>query len=90
MIALPWEWSELCSLAPKTRIVKEPEIPTFRTGGERAPAAALRGDVSATNFLATGTETIFDIRVTDTDSATTRTQDPSKVLENQEKDKKAK
>ena len=25
------EWSELCKLVPKTRIVKEPEIPIFRT-----------------------------------------------------------
>jgi len=84
------EWSELCTLAPNTRILKEPEIPIFRTREELAPAVALRGDISATNFLATGTEATFDIRVTDTDNATYRTQDPAKVLEKQEKEKKAK
>ena len=69
------ELSELCNLAPNTRIVKEPEIPIFRTAEERAPAVVLRGDISATNSWATGTEDIFDIRITDTDSATYRIQD---------------
>ena len=52
--------------------------------GEGAPAEALRGDISATNFWATGQETIFDVRVTDTDNRT------EKVLKKQEGEKKAK
>ena len=84
------EWSELCNLVPHTWIVKETEISISRTVEGTAPAVALRGDVSAANFWATGTDAIFDIRICDTDSATYRTQDPAKVLADREKAKKTK
>jgi len=70
--------------------VKVSEIPIFRAGEERAPAVALRGDISTTNFWSTGTEAIFDVRFTDTDNASYRTQDLTKVLKRQEEEKKAK
>ena len=70
--------------------MKVSEIPIFRAGEERAPAVALRGDISTTNFWSTGTEAIFDVRFTDTDNASYRTQDLTKVLKRQEEEKKAK
>ena len=50
----------------------------------------LRGDVSVHGFWSRGTTAIFDIRVTDTDSASYRSTAPSKVLKRQEGEKKDK
>ena len=50
----------------------------------------LRGDVAVHGFWSRGTTAIFDVRVTDTDARSYRTQDPKKVLKKQEKDKKDK
>ena len=42
------------------------------------------------SFWRTGTEAIFDIRVTDTEAASKRNKDPDKVLRQQEEEKKRK
>ena len=49
-----------------------------------------RGDVAVQNFWRKGTTCIFDIRVTDTDAPTYRHQEPLKVLDKQESQKKSK
>ena len=47
-----------------------------------------RGDVGYIGFWRSGRETIFDIRVTDTDAKSYLPTEVSKVLERQEKEKK--
>jgi hypothetical protein len=49
-----------------------------------------RGDISCYSFWAKQRDTIFDIRVTDTDAKSHRTTEVSKLLARQEKEKKAK
>jgi hypothetical protein len=49
-----------------------------------------RGDVSCYSFWAKERDTIFDVRITDSDAATHRTVEVSKLLARQEKEKKSK
>ena len=49
-----------------------------------------RGDVGCIGFWRSGRETIFDIRITDTDAKSYLPTEVSKVLERQEKEKKGK
>ena len=48
----------------------------------------LCGDIGVHGFWKTGTSTIFDVRITDTDCATWHDRDPHKVLAHHEKEKK--
>ena len=50
----------------------------------------IRGDASCFGFWQRGRDTIFDKRITDTDAQSHQNIDPIKVLELQEKEKKAK
>jgi hypothetical protein len=91
------EWHQLCasSLTP-SKVSDEPLIPQSRVRTEvngvvhMTDPPAIRGDVAAHGFWQRGTTTIFDIRVTDTDSRSHRNKDPTKVLAKQAKEKKDK
>jgi hypothetical protein len=87
------EWHHLCAQALNPRAVSdEPLIPTGQDGtwaqvpGAEAPPE-LRGDVAVHGFWTRGRTAVFDIRVTDTDAPSFRTQDPAKVLAKQERQK---
>ena len=93
------EWHHLCAQAlTPSAVSDEPVIPTSRDGGEgegegtqeATVPLATRGDVAVRGFWRRGTTAIFDVRVTDTDAPTYRGQDPSKVLEKHEREKKEK
>ncbi len=85
------------SLCPGS-VHDEPSIPTYQNQGQangnageqNQPPQALRGDLAIHSFWRTGTEAIFDIRVTDTEAASKRNKDPDKVLRQQEEEKKRK
>jgi hypothetical protein len=49
-----------------------------------------RGDISCYSFWAKERDTIFDVRITDSDAASHRTVEVSKLLARQEKEKKTK
>ena len=49
-----------------------------------------RGDVSCYSFWSKERDTIFDVRITDSDAATHQTVEVSKLLARQEKEKKGK
>eukprot|EP00956_Cyclotella_meneghiniana_P042116 scaffold248361_cov42-Cyclotella_meneghiniana.AAC.1 len=74
----------------------EEEVPTAedeRADPTHSPYVAEnenRGDVAVEGFWKIGRQSIFDIRLTDTECRTTRNQDPEKVLNKCEKLKKAK
>mmetsp|Transcript_13622 Transcript_13622/g.28127 ORF Transcript_13622/g.28127 Transcript_13622/m.28127 type:complete len:216 (+) Transcript_13622:278-925(+) len=88
----------LCRTAfTKSSVRDEPSIPNYQTlgqvngnNGEQNQPQALRGDLSVNSFWRTGTQAIFDIRVTDTEAASHRNKDPAKVLRQQEEEKKRK
>ncbi len=88
----------LCRKAFATSSVHdEPSIPTYQTlgqtnanNGEQKQPPVLRGDLSVYSFWRTGTQAIFDIRVTDTETASHRNNDQAKVRRQQEKEKKKK
>ena len=88
------EWAHLCSQALKPGAIShEPLIQTcedvVQAGAARTtPTPELRGDVSADGFWRRGTIAIFDVRVTDTDAPSNRSQDPAKILRRQETEKK--
>jgi hypothetical protein len=90
------EWHHLCAQAlPPAAVTDEPLIHTGRgvpnaeqTGVEAA--ADSRGDVAAHGFWRRGTTAVFDVRITDTDATTYRSQDPLKVLKRHEREKKTK
>ena len=88
------EWHQLCSQAlTPSAVTDEPIIPIYQNQdvdkeGEQEPA--LRGHVSAHGFWSRGTTAIFDIHITDTDVSSYRKQDPRKVLQWQEREKKMK
>jgi hypothetical protein len=90
------EWHHLCAMALiPSAVTDEPLIHTGRdpgTGGAHGndPPAAIRGDVAAHGFWKKATTAIFDIRITDTDAATARSQAPAKILARHEKEKKDK
>jgi hypothetical protein len=88
------EWHELTAQAlTPSAVSDEPLIHTGQGGrGQGVPGTdpELRGDVAVHGFWRRGTTAIFDVRVTDTDAPTYRNQDPRKVLEKHEKEKKVK
>lgn len=90
------EWSQLCLQAlSKGAISDEPIIQNSQdvrqAGADRtAPLPELRGDIGVAGFWRRGTMTVFDVRVTDTDSPSVRTQDPVKILRRHETEKKTK
>lgn len=90
------EWHHLCAKAlGSTAITDEPLIHTSRDvrqagANGTAPQPELRGDIAAHGFWRRGTTTIFDVRVTDTEVASNRGQDPKKVLKRHEREKKLK
>ena len=92
------EWHHLCAQAlTPSAVHDEPIIPTVRgrqegaaEGTQAATTIATRGDVAARGFWRRGTTAIFDVRITDTDAPSYRGQDPLKVLEKHEKEKKTK
>jgi hypothetical protein len=88
------EWGHLCSQA-SLKISDEPLIHTSRetrtAGTTNTPTPPeLRGDIAAHGFWRNGTQTIFDVRVTDTDAHSQRNTPPERVLLRHEKDKKNK
>ena len=84
------EWHQLCSQAlTPSAVSDEPTIPMCQNQDSQ-DVSELRGDVAVHGFWSRGTTAIFDVRVTDTDARSYRTQDPKKVLKKQEKDKKDK
>ena len=88
------EWHHLCAqgLSPSA-VNDEPLIHTGRdSGGAQTPGddRELRGDISAHGFWKRGSTAIFDVRVTDVDNPSQRTQDPGKVIKRHEKEKKSK
>jgi len=96
------EWHHLCAKAlGSTAITDEPLIHTSRdvrqagangngNGNVTTPQPELRGDIAAHGFWRRGTTTIFDVRITDTEVASNRGQDPKKVLKRHEREKKLK
>jgi len=92
------EWHQLCAQAlTPAQVSDEPLIhtgqnPATGEGANRRTTvhAEERGDVAVRNFWKRGTTAIFDIRITDTEAPSQRGQDPAKVLEKHEKDKKDK
>ena len=91
------EWHHLCAtgLTPSS-VSDEPLIHSSRDSTVRTPSGTtevlpeLRGDIAAHGFFRRGTTCIFDVRVVDTDAASIRTQDPLKILDRHEKQKKDK
>ena len=89
------EWGEMCACALKpSAVFDEPFIHTGRDkqktpGPTDAPIDKdLRGDIGVHGFWTKQQSTIFDVRITDTDCASSRDQDPRKVLAHQEREKK--
>ena len=79
------EWAHHCDRAFPGRPVSEPSIPQL-TANPDAPA--LRGDVGVHGFWKTGTQCVFDIRVTDLNQSSLQRKPADKVLEAQEREKK--
>ena len=68
-----------------------PDSSTPTTDSLHPPATTEeRGDASCHGFWERGRDTIFDMRITDTDARSYRKKEPTKVLEQQEKEKKDK
>ena len=68
-----------------------PDSSTPTTDSLHPPATTEeRGDASCHGFWECGRDTIFDMRITDTDARSYRKKEPTKVLEQQEKEKKDK
>ena len=94
--AVAAEWHDLCARATtSTSVSDEPLIYTGQSrlleagvGGEILDE--LRGDVGVHGFWRRGQQTIFDVRVTNTECASQRRRDPRKVLASHEKLKKQK
>jgi hypothetical protein len=91
------EWSDLCASAlTAASVTDEPLIPQDQDGTANVrgpdgdPPLALRGDIGAYGFWRRGTTAIFDVRITDTEAASTRHTDPEKVLRRHETAKKNK
>ena len=90
------EWGCLCAQAlTPSAISDEPLIHTSRDVTQAGangtlPVPDLRGDIGVHGFWVRGTQTIFDVRVTDTDAPSQRNTDPSKILKRHEKEKKDK
>ena len=61
-----------------------------RTQGEEAIPKALRGDIAVANFCRQGWTCMFDVRMSNTNSASYCKRDTLKVLDGQEKSKKKK
>jgi hypothetical protein len=88
------EWHELSAQALTPSAVSDEPLIHSGQGGNGIRAAGtdpeLRGDVAVHGFWRRGATAIFDVRITDTDAPTYRHQDPQKVLEKHEKEKKQK
>jgi len=90
------EWHHLCTQALTPAIVTDKPLihitqDVCQAGATGAqPHPELHGDVAVHGFWKRGTTAIFDIRVTDTDAASYRQTEPSKVLARHEREKKAK
>jgi hypothetical protein len=69
---------------------KVDECPVRQTSANQPAKEDDRGDILLQGFWARGTECIVDVRVTDTDAALYRAQDPAAILKSQEKEKKRK
>jgi hypothetical protein len=88
------EWSHLCQQA-SLNTSDEPLIHAsqdVRAAGQNTTQILpeLRGDIAVNDFWRKGTQTIFDVRVTDTDAQSQRNIPPDRVLLRHEKDKKNK
>ena len=88
------EWHHLCAEALKpSAVTDEPLIHTSRDvcqagANSTEPADESQGDVATHGFWwLSGTMTIFDVRITDTDCVTHCKVDPMKVLRHNEKKK---
>lgn len=75
------------SCAPSTAS-QQPTSPVRRN--LQKTAGDERGDISIRGLWSRGVDCIIDVRVTDTDAKSYKDQDPSKVLANQEREKKRK
>ena len=96
------EWAELCESAlTKSKVSTEPKIFSGRANGSAGAGpsgrtqaseldADLRGDVGAHGFWRSGSTTIFDVRIVDTDAPSYNQRDPAKIIAGQEKAKKGK
>jgi hypothetical protein len=89
------EWHTLCAAAlTPSAVSDEPLILTGRDAAAPSsstdPPPDLRGDVAVHGFWKRGTTAIFDIRVTDTDAPSARSQDPAKILKRHEREKRDK
>jgi hypothetical protein len=91
------EWGEMCSHVLKPSAVSDE--PFIHTGRDKqktpGPTDAsidkdLQGDIGVHGFWTKQQSTIFDVRITDTDCASSRDQDPRKILAQHERDKKKK
>ena len=99
------EWAGLCGKAINPSSIRDvPLIANSLGDGRRrqpnqnnpSPTtnrqsdSVLRGDIGVYNFWRSGTETIFDVRITDLDNATNRGRDPAKTLARHKSEKKRK
>ena len=90
------EWERMCKLAlPNSRVNDEPLIHQGRSQHSKENQIAAvepetRGDVAVHGFWTPATETIFDVRITDTNAPSNRRKDPVKILAAHEKEKKKK
>ena len=87
------EWGNLCSLALNpSSVVDEPIIPLYQPdeGTNAMEQSQLRGDISARSFWSRGVTAVFDVRIGDTDCASSRRMNPHAVLKRHEDEKKKK
>ena len=89
------EWGEMCARALKPSAVSDEPFIHIGRNKQKTPGPTdapidkdLRGDIGVHGFWTKQQSTIFDVRITDTGCASSRDQDPRKILAQHKRDKK--